>query len=192
MNTLEAIAARRSIRKFDGRPIPDDVLRQMLHAATLAPSGKNRQPWRFYVVRGKARTEMVRIMREAIARFAERGESTGSAKWTVEIMEQAPVTVFVYNPFGEYKRPLKSVGDMMFNIVDVQSAGAAIQNILLAALELNLGSLWICDVFYAYEELCEWLGETHQMIAAVSLGYADESPGPRPRQAVDEVTRWVD
>ncbi|HUT18263.1 MAG TPA: nitroreductase family protein [Anaerolineae bacterium] len=192
MNILEAIAERRSIRKFQDRPIPDDVLRQILHAATLAPSGKNRQPWRFHVVQGEARAEMVRVMRAGMARFDAPGENTGSAEWTVQIMEQAPVTVFVYNPFAEYKRPLKNVGDIMLNIVDVQSVGAAIQNMLLAALELGLGSLWICDVFYAYEELCEWLGETHQMIAAVSLGYADESPGPRPRQPVDEVTRWVD
>jgi nitroreductase len=191
MNTLEAIAARRSIRTFRDQPIPDDILQQVLHAATLAPSGKNRQPWRFYVVQGEAREEMIRVMREAIARFEERGEGTGSAKWTVEVMEQAPVTVFVYNPFTEHKRPLERVEDVMFNIVDVQSAGAAIQNMLLAALELGLGSLWICDVFYAYDELCEWLGETHQMIAAVSLGYADESPGPRSRQPVDEVTRWI-
>jgi len=192
MNTLEAIAERRSIRKFKEQPVPDDVLRQVLHAATLAPSGKNRQPWRFHVVQGEARAEMVRVMREGMARFAERGEGTGSAEWTVQVMEQAPVTVFVYNPFVEYKRPLKNVGDIMLNIVDVQSVGAAIQNMLLAALDLSLGSLWICDVFYAYDELCEWLGETHQMIAAVSLGYADESPDPRPRQLVDEVTRWVD
>ena len=192
MNTLEAIAERRSIRKFKDRPIPKDVLRQILHAATLAPSGKNRQPWRFHVVQGEARPEMVRVMRAGMARFAERGEGTGSAEWTVQVMEQAPVTVFVYNPFAEYKRRLKNVGDIMLSIVDVQSVGAAIQNMLLAALELGLGSLWICDVFYAYDELCEWLGETHQMIAAVSLGYADESPDPRPRQPVDEVTCWVD
>ena len=62
---------------------------------------------------------------------------------------------------------------------------------MLAAYELGVGSLWICDVFYAYDELTAWLGETHQMIAAVSLGYPDESPGPRPRKPVSEVTTWV-
>ena len=40
-------------------------------------------------------------------------------------------------------------------------------------------------------ELTNWLGETHQMIAAVSLGYPDESPGPRPRKALGEVMTWV-
>ena len=80
---------------------------------------------------------------------------------------------------------------MLGSLVAVQAIGAAIQNMLLAAQELGVGSLWICDVFYAYEELCAWLGETRQMIAAVSFGYPDESPGPRPRKPVGEVTTWV-
>jgi len=74
--------------------------------------------------------------------------------------------------------------------VDTQSIGAAIQNMLLAAQELGIGTLWICDVFYAYDELCAWLGQKNQMIAAVSLGYPDEQPNARPRKTVDEVTVW--
>jgi nitroreductase len=62
---------------------------------------------------------------------------------------------------------------------------------LLAALDLGLGSLWICDVLYAYDGLCDWLGQEHQMIAAVSFGYPDEQPGPRPRKPVGEVTTWL-
>jgi hypothetical protein len=56
---------------------------------------------------------------------------------------------------------------------------------------LGLGSLWICDVFSAYEELSNWLGEKGEMIAAVSLGVADESPAARPRKLVSDVTRWL-
>jgi nitroreductase len=190
MNAMEAIAQRRSIRKFRDKPIPKETLEQILKAATQAPSGKNRQPWRFHVVQGDQRAEMVRIMREGIAKVEAEGVNSGSSKWSANIMEQAPVTVFVFNPYVEFDQELKLVGDVLMNIVDVQSAGAAIQNMLLAALELGVGSLWICDVFYAYEELCTWLGQTHQMIAAVALGYADESPGARPRKTVDEVTAW--
>jgi nitroreductase len=190
MNTLEAIAARRSIRKFQETPVPEEVLRQILQAGIQAPSGKNRQPWRFVVVQGDARAEMARVMREGIANLEGQGIETGSAKWSVKIMERAPVTVFVFNPYTEYAQPLDDIGKQMMNVVDVQSAGAAIQNMLLAATDLGLGSLWICDVFSAYVELCEWLGETHQMIAAVALGYPDEAPGARPRKGVDEVTEW--
>jgi nitroreductase len=190
MNTLQAIAARRSIRKYQEAPVPEEILRRILTAGIQAPSGKNRQPWRFIVVQGKARAEMVRVMRAGIAHLEEEGIDTGSAKWSVQIMEQAPVTVFVFNPYIEYEQPMDDIGARMMNIVDVQSAGAAIQNMLLAATDLGLGSLWICDVFSAYTELCEWLGETHQMIAAVSFGYPDEAPGARPRKGMDEVTEW--
>jgi nitroreductase len=191
MNTQEAIAQRRSIRRFKDTPLPDETVRQILHAGTLAPSGKNSQPWRFYVVREDKRDEMVRVMRKGMARAQEAGVSLGSAEWTAKIMERAPVTVFVVNENAAYARPQTDVGAILGNLADVQSIGAAIQNMLLAALELGVGSLWICDVFYAYEELCEWLGTDRQMIAAVSFGYPDEEPSARPRKGVDEVTEWV-
>lgn len=190
MDTTEAIAARRSIRKFKDQPVPEDLIRQVLHAATLAPSGKNRQPWRFYVVQGEERAEMVRVMREGMAKLEAQGMGTGSAKWTAQVMEQAPATVFVFNPNAGWVNMPAEIGDWMWNVVDVQSVGAAIQNMLLKALDLGLGSLWICDVFLACDELSAWLGESSQMIAAVSLGYPDESPEPRPRKTVDEVTVW--
>jgi nitroreductase len=190
MDTMEAIAARRSIRKFKDQPVPADLMRQVLHAATLAPSGKNRQPWRFYVVQGEERAEMVRLMREGMAKLEEQGMDTGSAKWTAQIMGRAPVTVFIFNPTAQWDWVPKDIGEVLGGLVNVQSVGAAIQNMLLAAEDLGLGTLWICDVFYAYEELSTWLGETSQMIAAVSLGYPDEAPGPRPRKTVDEVTVW--
>ena len=191
MNTLEAIEQRRSIRRFKDTPVPDEIIETILRAATLAPSGKNRQPWRFVVVRGDRRAEMVRLMREAIARIKEQGDNTGSSEWTANVMEQAPVTVFVFNPYAETKGGIRTLEDALWSIVDVQSTGAAIQNMLLAAQDLGVGTLWICDVFYAYDELCAWLGQEHQMIAAVSLGYPDERPAARPRKPVSEVTRWL-
>ncbi len=53
MNTFEAIAARRSIRGFQDKPVPRALIEQVLQAAVQAPSGKNRQPWRFVVVEGR-------------------------------------------------------------------------------------------------------------------------------------------
>ena len=191
MNTREAIAARRSIRRFRDDPIPEETLQAILTAATQAPSGKNRQPWRFVVVREEKRAEMVRVMREGVANMKAQGKDTGSSEGSANIMEQAPVTVFVFNPEGMHPWLAHSIEQNFQDVVNVQSIGAAIQNMLLAALDLGLGSLWICDVFYAYEELRAWLGEEGQMIAAVSLGYADESPSARPRKPGGEVTRWV-
>jgi hypothetical protein len=60
------------------------------------------------------------------------------------------------------------------DLVNVQSIGAAIQNMALATQGLRIGSLWVCDVFEVYEDLRLWMGEEGQMMAALSLGYADE------------------
>ncbi|MBM3189526.1 MAG: nitroreductase [Chloroflexi bacterium] len=190
MNTLEAIASRRSIRRFRSDPVPTEALKAILEAARQAPSGKNRQPWRFVVVQGEQRADMVRLIREAIASLKARGDDTGSAEWTANVMEQAPATVFVFNPKGLHPWLAHSTEQMFQDLVDVQSIGAAIQNMLLAALDLGLGSLWICDVLYAYEELQAWLGEEGELIAAVSFGYPDESPAARSRKPLEELVRW--
>ena len=193
MQMMDAIRARRSIRKFTDEPVPEDDVREILHAATLAPSGKNRQPWRFVVVQGEQRDEMVQVMQAGIEKLKGQGLETGSSEWTAKVMAQAPVTIFIFDPYqaneADWERDFV---DFLGDTVDIQSIGAAIQNMLLAAVDKGLGTLWICDVFYAYPELCNWLDEDHLMVAAVSVGYPDEDPNPRPRKSVDELTRWVD
>ncbi len=191
MNTLEAISKRRSIRKFKDITLPEETLNIILKAATQAPSGKNRQPWKFILVREDKRREMVATMRQGITKMKESGMDVGSSERSADIMEEAPVTVFIFNPYGKYPWLPHSLRESFENLVDIQSAGAAIQNMLLAALELEVGSLWICNIFYAYEELCTWLGEEGEMVAAVSLGYPDEAPHARPRKPLKEVTRQL-
>jgi len=190
MDTMQAISQRRSIRRYKDKPVPDDAIRQILHAATLAPSGKNRQPWRFVVVKADRRDEMVRVMRQGIEACKEQGIPVGSSPATASIMERAPVTVFVFNPYARSTELEPTRERFLFGMVDIQSVGAAIQNMLLAAYELGLGTLWICDVFYAYDQLCNWLGQDAQLIAAVTIGYPDEAPGARPRRSLEEVVEW--
>lgn len=191
MKTLESIGARRSIRKYTDAPVSEEDIRELLEAATLAPSGKNRQPWRFVVVQGEKCAEMVDLMRAGIANLKSQGVNTGSSERTVDIMAKAPVTIFIFDDVEMREDMIGSFPDLLGQIVDIQSIGAAIQNMLLAATDSSLGTLWICDIFYAYEELCAWLGESRLMVAAVAVGHPDEAPSPRPRKSVDEVTRWV-
>lgn len=191
MNTLDTIAARRSIRRFLDTPVPEELVEIIINAGMQAPSGKNRQPWRFIIVKGEKRLEMVRILSDEIAKKKAKGEDTGSSEWSTRVMEQAPVSIFIFNPEGLPPWRKHSIEQMFDDVVDIQSVGAAIQNMLLAASELGLGSLWICDVFHAYVPLCDWLGEKGEMIAAVSLGYPGESPAARPRKSYTEVTRTL-
>ena len=192
METYQAIQTRQSVRKYQDETVPEGVLEKVLLAGTLAPSGKNKQPWKFYVVRGDKRAELAAEMKKGMDRLQKMGVSTGSAKFSVRVLEQAPVTVLVFNPTGKHPLLQRDTLETYSDIVDIQSVGAAVQNMLLAATDLGLGSLWICDVFFGYEEICEWVGEQGQMIAAVTLGYAAHSPRKRPRKSVSEVTVYLD
>ena len=64
------------------------------------------------------------------------------------------------------------------------------ENMSLAALRMGLGSLWICDTYFALAELNAWLGGGRQLMAAMALGYPDENPPPRPRKEFDSLVEW--
>lgn len=190
MQIGEAISLRRSIRKFKTDPLPRELVEQILEAATLAPSGKNGQPWEFIVLEGSDKDKLADLMISGAEQVEAMGYNSGSSKNTARVIKEAPVTVMVFNP----RQIKQNSGSEDFNriwwTVDTQSVGAAIQNMLLKAVELELGSLWICDVFVAEEQISAWLGREDEMMAAVALGWPDENPAPRPRKPWQQVTQW--
>lgn len=103
---LDAIAARRSIRKFKSTEVPRNIIEEVLRAGTLAPSSKNRQPWQFVVTTGVAKAEALAAMERGLQREAQQPLLPESAQYiagahnTLAIMRQAPVVIFVVNPLG--------------------------------------------------------------------------------------------
>ena len=59
-----------------------------------------------------------------------------------------------------------------------------------SAFDLGLGSLWICDTYFAQEELMGWLGAEGELAAAMAVGYAAESPQARPRKKLEDAVEW--
>lgn len=193
----DSISKRRSIRKYKNQSISHETIEKIIEAGINAPSSKNRQPWHFVVVTEKEKESMLKAMSNGIQNeiddnglLPESRQHIAGANYTVEIMEQAPVTIFILNKLG--KSPLESLSaeERLYEMANIQSIGAAIQNMSLMAVELGLGSLWICDVYFAYRELCEWLDTDNQLVAAISLGYPDEEPSRRPRLQLSDVTEW--
>lgn len=197
METFSAIANRRSIRKFSQKDIPAELIEKILACGMQAPSAKNRQPWKFIVVTNKEKPAMLCAMLAGIDHEEKKAgllpnssAFAASARYTAQAMEQAPITVFVFNTEKNALWNEAAVEQKFFDIANIQSIGASIQNMILAATDLGIGSLWICDVFFAYREICKWLGEENQMIAAISFGYPEEKPGPRPRKRYENVVQW--
>lgn len=188
MDTLAAIGRRRSIRRFRPDPVPRQLIETVLTAAVQAPSAKNRQPWRFVVLEGAAREKLARLMEEGAAFLKSHGENVGSCEASARVVRQAPVTIVVFNAAHEHDGLI--FDHVTYNAPDIQSIGGMVQTMLLAAESLGLGSLWICDVLYAYPAVRSWLARRQELVTAVSLGWADEAPAARPRTSWQEVTEW--
>lgn len=193
---LSAIVNRRSIRKYKSGDVPRHMIEEVLQSGILAPSSKNRQPWKFIVVTGDARKDMLTAMSKGLERekdhplLPESAQYSSGAEYTLKIMEQAPVIIFIVNPFGIDIHSSLKPEERIYEICNAQSIGAAIENMTLTAADLGLGSLWICDTYFAYEELCDWLKADGELFAALAIGYADEIPPARPRKNMDDAVEW--
>ena len=188
------IFSRRSIRKFSDKPVSKELIEQIILAGIASPSAKNRQPWRYIVFGGEAKNELLAQMELGIER-----ESSGDtrlphsqkgipdARHTLKVMKEAPIIIIVLNENGGSPFAEINADDRITEMCDLLSIGASIENMLLKATELGLGTLWIANTCYAYDELTAFLGTDSQLTGAIALGYAEESPSPRPRKPLDEV-----
>ena len=178
---IREIANRRSIRKYKPDEISTEAINKMIQSGRLAPSGKNKQPWKFLIYRKDAKRKFLLKMEEGIQREL-RGNSI--------LPESDYGLPDAGNPYG--KSPFEDItaDERVTEIVDSLSIGAAIQNMLLEAERLGIGTLWIANTCFAYPELMEFIKEPGQLIGAVALGYADEVPRQRPRKTLDDIVEY--
>ncbi len=169
METLQAIATRRSIRKFTGKDIPDELITKLLEAAMYAPSARNTQPWHFVVI--NERQFLDKIPR--IHPYAEMCYDAGAAIMVC----------------GDYNL------EKLEGYIALDCA-AATQNILLAAHDLGLGSVWL-GVYprrERMEPLVKLVGLPESIIpvSLVALGYPAEKISFRIRFKEEKIhyNKW--
>lgn len=194
---LTTIFNRRSIRRYQETAIAKELIEQIIQAAIAAPSAKNRQPWKFVVVSGTAKQEMIAAFERGMER--EKGADAlmpnfrqyiSSARHTLSIMRKAPVTIFVINTLALDLQQTLTAEERIYEICNMQSIGAALENMTLTATKLGLGSLWICDTYFAQQELMNFLNTDGGLVAAMTIGYADQAPDARPRKAMCDIVEW--
>ena len=194
---IEAIYDRRSIRKYKDIPVSKEMIEQIIDAGRQAPSAKNRQPWKCIVFEHEAKEELIACMKRGLER-EYKGEAVlpksrfglQDARHTLHIMQQAPVVIVILNTNG--MSPFLPIGEdkRVSEICDSLSIGAFIQNMLLEAQKIGLGTLWIANTCFAYPELTDYLRTEEQLIGAVAVGYPDEKPAARPRKELEEIVEW--
>jgi nitroreductase len=166
LSVLDVVRARGSIRSYKEKPIPKQVLLDILEAARLAQSADNRQPWEFIVVTDP-------VMREGLVRAAGNQSFVGEA---------AAILVCLANP-----EESASVGPFEGFLIDL---AIAIENMALTAWDLGVGSCWIGA--YDEEKVRELLSipRSLRVVSLLALGYPDGRPGMKRRKDFDEIVHW--
>ena len=165
---MENLLTRRSVRAFEKKELPADVLEQILQAAIYAPSGMGRQTWQFTVVKDREK-----IQKLAAAVEKELGREGYDM--------HSPQVIII--PSNEK--------DSRFGVDD---NACALENIFLAAHSFGIGSVWInqlrdiCDTDSVRSLLKEWgVPDSHTVYGLAALGY----PAPAPEKEVHKIGTFV-
>lgn len=164
MELKAAIEARTSVRVYSDEPVNMEDVKEMVRLAGLAPSVNNYQPWRYIAITNR---DMLNRISDVVAARIEdipvtKSLAAGNVKkqvtWFSTFFKDAPVLlVLVTRP---YETVLESAVELsheeiniMRNYPDIQSAGASIQNILLAAVDMGYGACWMSGAMFARAEI---------------------------------------
>ena len=163
MSLVDVILSRRSVRRYDRKAIPKDVLDKILEAGRQAPSAGNRQPWHFIVVTDEE------IKKEL---------STGL--FNRHIKDSAFTIV------GCADTGLWQIGTRRWSIIDTT---IALQNMVVAAWAMGVGSCWIGDFNEEVKQLLS-IPNNWNVVALVSFGYPAEKPKAKTRKPVEKIVSF--
>jgi len=173
MDTFECIMSRRSVRRYDKKDVPNELIGQIIYAGTQAPSAGNIQPWEFVVVKDeKTKKEL------------------STAALRQDFVFEAPVVIVVcvcpeksgdkYGERGKY-------------LYCIQDTAAAIENMLLTANNLDLGACWVGAFEEEKVKSILNIPEKLRPVALIPLGFPIkyEEPSKKRRLGFENIT-WVD
>jgi coenzyme F420-0:L-glutamate ligase/coenzyme F420-1:gamma-L-glutamate ligase len=198
---MAILKKRRSIRRFKDEPVPAEVVRSLIEAATWAPSAGNRQNWEFTVVTS---SELKKKMAESVCgKWKQALAKPGMAVVADKVQEyskhfdwfsEAPV-VIVMSARSPELFMTEMFGQGAVDVAGTKTSVAmAAENLMLAAHASGLGSCCLTAPLAADEEMKDLvgLGARRVIVCVIALGYADEEPAATTRKPVDSVTRFVE
>lgn len=205
MDLKLAIEKRTSIRNFTDEKIPVEDLKELVRHAGLAPSVNNYQPWKFLAITNKEVLSQMAIKVAEKIKELPGNESIASknvksqVEWFATFFEDAPavIAMFMEDYESVLEKGVKLSHDeinKLRNFPDMQSAGAAIQNMLLSAVDMGYGACWLSAPMMAKESLEKILKEEqpYHLIAFVAVGKPARELQPKSKKSIDEIFKLID
>ena len=180
---------RRSVRKFTDKPVDRDLLEELLKEALWAPSGMNRQAWKFVVLRGEAFKKLARFSDG----MAEDMEGPLAAQQFNDKM-RAYVKGYFRDLGGASTAVVclsKAADTYLADHANMVSGAALMYNFLLLAHEAGLACCWMTGYALREKEFMRLLGiEGYKLVGVTPVGYPDQTPPVPPRKHEDIV--WME
>jgi nitroreductase len=161
--TLRTIQDRHSIRSFTRDDVTDAEISALLQAANAAPSAHNQQAWRFIILRGEKKQALAQLVTTQSANFPR--PAAALLRMGAKSILSAPIVIAVANTGDlirhgtELFKVEKEIAHDFFRTMEIQSSAAAVENILLAATSLGLGTVWLGVLYLLKDEVLRFLGE---------------------------------
>lgn len=187
MDILKAIHSRGSVKAFKPDPVDRKLIEQLLDAAVRAPNHKLTEPWAFYVLTGDSKRRFAELRREQRAEgFAdpEAPEAEKALEKAFDVADGTPAIIAVTSHVAH---------DPLRREEDYAATFCAIQNILLAAVSLGLGTYLRTGSLLDDPRFADLLGvpDGHRVVGTIYLGYPAEGPKLRARTPAAEKTHWL-
>jgi nitroreductase len=195
MDVFEAIRKRRAVRLYRPDPVSRENILTVLDAANQAPSALNRQQWEFLIVTGKKIIEMGESYRSTLDEYLSHWDTSPMTDFITRdefirfagTYGGAPIVIVVLTPTDEIAN---------FRKANLESASAALENLLLAATALGLGTCWMTGPLRDEKTLRRILSvpDDREIVAITPLGYPEKIPSAPPRidPAMEQKARWVE
>jgi len=191
------LRSRRSIRKFDHRQVPQDVIQRILETAVHAPSAFNRQPWRFVVVtRAEVKSRLAESVVEDFRRDLKKHklgdqEIANRIDRTRQRILETPALIILCRLGRDHKHAIRDKRKRVEMVMDIQSVALAGMQLLLAAHAEGLGAVWTGGPLFSPEVTKTALDfpSDWQPQAMILMGYPAEEPGPKEVKELSEVAR---
>ena len=172
---LKTIKDHRSVRTFTKDDVTEAEINALLHAANAAPSAHNQQSWRFIILRGEKKQELAQLVTTRSASFPRPAQAL--LRMGAKSIISAPVVIAVANTGDlirhgtELFQVEKEMANDFFRTMEIQSSAAAVENILLAATALGLGTVWLGILYLIKDDVLRFLGEPEgEFMAVVPVG----------------------
>ena len=190
--------ARRSLRRYQPRPVPPAWIRQMLEGAVWAPSAHNRQPWRFVILEAAARKEKLaremgrRLRRDLTADGLPQEMIDRDVSRSCERISTAPLIIAICMTLADMDVYADARRNAHERAMAVQSVAMAGQNIMLMAESLGLGACWMCAPLFCPDVVRDALDLPPDWIAQgmVTIGFPAQTR-QKTRQAWETRTLWL-